>query len=352
MRMTRVLAALITAPLVGLVLSAPTAQADPDPKLSVVKVELNRSSVAVSSLNTVPVKLKVTGGYDSTDPGQANLTMHAYLKRTAGSGQNNILISTELKRTSGTTLSGTWEGNVNVPSTANGAFEVSGVLPGAFAPGSGDMTEPTPVPNPPKLTVAGSNIPKITARVLPDPVPFGSGFTIRWSVINGQTAKPYGTRLRVALQLDNECVESFGGSNALTDTNGYVSKTYPSSVADWLHCLLLPGDPAPNGWLSLVVNRPGIVSATPSKTSAPVGSIVPVNGTVVGAPAGCPVSLQRLYGATAWRSVGTAKVRQSSGRFVLNAQPPYKGFIPYRVSFPVCNRYRAGVSKTFTIKGV
>ncbi|WP_344149389.1 hypothetical protein [Kribbella yunnanensis] len=44
MRMTRVIAALLTAPLVGLVLSAPTAQADPNPDVSVVKAELNRSS--------------------------------------------------------------------------------------------------------------------------------------------------------------------------------------------------------------------------------------------------------------------------------------------------------------------
>ncbi len=236
------------------------------------------------------------------------------------------------------------EGNVNVPSTANGTFEVSGAMTGAWSPGSGDMTDPTPVPNPPKLTVTGTNIPKITARVLPDPVPFGSGFTIRWSVINGQTGKPYGTRLGVWVRLDNQCVESFGGSVQLTDTSGYFAKTYPSSVGGWTHRLLLPADPAPNGWLSIGINRPGIVAATPSKTSAPVGSIVPVNGTVAGAPTGRPVYLQRLYGATAWRNVGTAKVRRSSGRFVLNAQPSYKGNIPYRVSFPACYNYRAGAT--------
>jgi len=349
MRMTRVLAALITAPLVGLVLSAPTAQADPDPKLSVVKVELNRSSVAVSSLNTVPVKLKVTGGYNSTDPGQANLTMHAYLKRTAGSGQNNILISTELKRTSGTTLSGTWEGNVNVPSTANGTFEVIGVMTGTFSPGSGDMTDPTPVPNAPVLTVTGTNTPKITARVIPEGVPIGSGYTIRWSVINSQTAKPYGTRLKVWLPNDNGCVEQFGGPQAITDTNGYVSKAYPASLSNYVNCLQLPGYPAPIGALGLFVKRPITISATPSKTSAPVGAIVPVNGTVR-APT-CSVTLQRLYGATAWRNVGTAKVRQS-GRFTVNAQPAYKGYIPYRVFFPTCLTYASAKTKVFTIRGL
>jgi hypothetical protein len=210
-------------------------------------------------------------------------------------------------------VSGTWEGNVNVPSTANGTFEVSGVMTGQYFPGSGDMTDPTPAPSPPTLAVNGVHIPRITARVIPDPVPFGQGFTIRWSVIDSQTAKPYGTRLRV-----------------------------------WLR--MLPGVPAPNGWLSLFVNRPGIVSATPSKTSAPVGSIVPVNGSVAGAPHNCPVNLQRLYGATQWRTVSTANVRQS-GRYTVNAQPAYKGSIPYRVSFPACYNFTAGLSKTFSIRG-
>ncbi|GAB3941125.1 hypothetical protein GCM10029976_059920 [Kribbella albertanoniae] len=346
---TRFLAALLVAPLAALALTAPAAHADPDPDLSITKVELSRSSVAVSSLNTVPVKLTVTGGYDSSDPQNANLTLHAILKRTAGTGMENILTSMELFRTAGTTQNGTWEGNVNIPSTANGTFEAYGVMTGAFFPGSGSMTTETLVPNPPKLLITGTNQPKITARVLPDPLPFGQGYSIRWSVINGQTGKPYGTRLKVWLANDNGCVESFGGPEYLTDTNGYVTKAYPSSLADYGNCLLLPGNPAPNGGLGVIPNRPGIVTATPSKTSAPVGTIVPVNGTVAGAP-NCSINLQRLYGATAWRTVGTAQIRQS-GRFTVNAQPAYKGLIYYRVSFPGCFHFKSGVSKTFTIKG-
>ncbi|MFF1818986.1 hypothetical protein ACFVWG_16925 [Kribbella sp. NPDC058245] len=348
----RVVAALLVTPLAALALTTPAAQAYPDPKLTITKVELNKSSVAVSSLNTVPVKLTVTGGYNSTDPQDANLTLHAFLRRTAGTGMANLLISTELVRKTGDTQHGTWEGNVNVPSTANGTLEVSGVMTGAYTSiDTGDMTTETPAPNPPKLTVIGTNQPKITARVLPDPVPFGQGYSIRWSVINAQTAKPYGTRLKVWLADDNGCVENFGGPAVLTDTNGYLTKSYPASASDYGNCLLLPGDPAPVGGTNVHVNHPGIVSATPSKTSAPVGAIVPVNGTVAGAPTGCPVNLQRLYGATAWRNVGTAKVRQASGKFVLNAQPAYKGNIPYRVSFPACANFKAGVSKAFTIRG-
>ncbi|MFC9687027.1 hypothetical protein ACFTSF_00685 [Kribbella sp. NPDC056951] len=348
----RMIAALLVAPLIGLALTAPVAQAAPDPNLTVTAARIPRTTpVLVSSLNTVPVTVEVDAKYTWPDA-DPNTTLFGILERTAGSGQVNYLFTTPLKRYEGTTANGKWRGVVNVPSTANGKFELTGVMVGQFSPGSGDMTDPTPVPGvKPTLTVTGSNQPKITARVIPDPLPFGKGYSIRWSVINGQTGKAYGTKLRVWLANDNGCVESFGGPVYLTDTNGYVTKAYPSSLAEYGNCLLLPGNPAPNGGLNVRPNRPGIVTAAPFETSAPVGKIVPVHGQVAGQPFGCPVHLQRLYGATAWRTVSSARVRPASGVFTLQAQPPYKGLIYYRVSFPACYNYRAGVSKTFTIRG-
>ncbi|MFK4083419.1 hypothetical protein ACI2LF_04880 [Kribbella sp. NPDC020789] len=346
----RGLAALLVTPLAALVLSAPVAQAAPDPNLTVIQTRIIRSTpVAVSSLNAVPVTVEVDAKYTWPDADPAT-TLYAILHRTGGTGPLQYLFTMPLKRYAGTVQNGKWRGVVNVPSTANGQFTLTGVMVGQFWPGSGDMTDPTPVTGGPVLTVVGTNLPKITARVIPDPVPFGQGYAIRWSVINGQTGKAYGTRLRVWLANDNGCVENFGGPVYLTDTQGYVTKSYPSSLANYGNCLLLPGYPAPIGGRNVTVNRPGIVSATPSKTSAPVGSIVPVNGTVAGAPYRCAVNLQRLYGATAWRTVATANVRQS-GRFTVNAQPAYKGKIPYRVSFPRCYNFLAGVSRTFWITG-
>jgi hypothetical protein len=336
--------------MIALTLSATTAQADPSPYLAVTQARILRTTpVLVSSLNTVPVTIEVDAKYTGVDA-DPNMTLHGIFTRSAGTGQLRHLFTTALKRYSGTTQNGQWRGTVNVPSTANGQFQLDGVMVNPYWPGSDGMTDPTPVPSPPTLTVVGTNLPKVTSRVIPDPVPFGQGYAIRWSVINSQTAKPYGTRLRVALEYDTGCVESSGAPNALTDTNGYVTKSYPASITGGI-CLLLPSNPAPLGWGSASINRPGIVSATPSKTTAPVGTIVPVNGTVAGAPQTCPVNLQRLYGATAWRNVGTAKVRQS-GRFTVDAQPAYKGYIPYRVSFPACYNFRAGLSKTFTIRGI
>jgi hypothetical protein len=345
------MAALFTAPLVGLLLGAmPTAaQADPNPDLHVDSVTLNKTSVAVSGLNTAPVTVTVKGGYDSSsDP---DITFFVILERTGGTGQNTVMLSTNLPRTAGSVENGTWSGPLKVPSTANGTFKVSGVFAGAYNPGGGDTTDPTPYDGP-SIAVTGTHIPKITASVIPSVVPFGSNFKIRWAVTDSATGKPYGSRLKLIIESDNFCTDYVGPYETdLSDVNGVVTKSYGSSVGNLLQCLLLPGDPVAGGWLSFFVPRPGIVAATPSKTSAPVGSLVPVNGSVAGAPVNCPVNLQRLYGATQWRTVGTAKVR-SSGRFTVNAQPAYQGQIPYRVSFPACNNYVAGVSKTFYIRGL
>ena len=76
-----------------------------------------------------------------------------------------------------------------------------------------------------------------------------------------------------------------------------------------------------------------------------------MNGSVAGAPSNCKVNLQRLYGATQWRTVSSAKVRQS-GRFTVNAQPAYKGQIPYHVSFPACANFVSATSKVFSIRGL
>jgi hypothetical protein len=346
----RVLVTLLAASVVGFSLvGAPAVQAATDPKLKVTDVAISRTAVAVSGLNTVPVQIRVRGGYDSTDPADANLTLVAFLERTGGTGPLTLMISTTLLRVSGTTPDGVWAGPVNVPSTANGTFKVSGVRTGPFLPGGGSMIDPTPF-NGPTLAVAGFHLPKFSAKVTPKVVPFGSGFSITWAVADSATGKPYGTRLRVLLAVDADCLEG-GGQPFLTSTAGLVTKAYPASAADTFQCLRIPGNPISIAGIALTVARPGIVSAVPSRASAPVGTVVPVNGNVLGPPVGCLVHLQRLMGATQWRTVSSGSVR-ASGRFTVTAQPAYKGLIPYRVYFPTCHRYQAGLSRTFYIRGL
>ncbi|MEU4196752.1 hypothetical protein AB0E69_32945 [Kribbella sp. NPDC026611] len=350
----RVVTALMTASMVGVLLVGATpAQAAPDPLLHVTKVTLNRTSVAVSGLNTVQVQVTVTGSYDSSDPLDANIPVVVWFRRTAGVGTLPYLVSTDLKLQAGTTIqNGVWIGPVNVPSTANGTMTVYGVTPGSYF---GRQFQPMPVdPTPvagPALAVTGLHPPKLTAKVIPPVVTVGSGFSITWAVTDATTGAAYGSGIRVLLGYDNECVEDAGGIIARTGTNGLVTHAYPASQAQGVNCLRIQGAPIDIAGLGVGVARLGLVSAAPSKPAAPVGTIVPVNGSVSGAPYNCPVVLQRLYGRTQWRGVSTAKVRQS-GRFTVNAQPAYRGLIPYRVYFPKCYQWQISISGTFTIRGL
>jgi hypothetical protein len=214
------------------------------------------------------------------------------------------------------------------------------------------MTTPTPYAGP-TLAITGTHQPKITASVSPKLVPYNTPYSIKWAIVDAQTGRPYGSKLHVVLGIDNTCAEYFGpGSTDLTGTDGTVTKAYGAADSYAVNCLLLPGNPASVGGLGLVVARPvtkPTVTAVPSRTSAPVGAVVPVNGSVYTVQAGCKVNLQRLYGATQWRSVSTGAVR-TSGRYTVNAQPAYKGSIPYRTYVPACSSI-AAFSKAFYIRG-
>ncbi|MFI5691582.1 hypothetical protein ACIA58_07065 [Kribbella sp. NPDC051586] len=351
MRMRPVVAALATVPLAGLFLGAAqtAAQADPDPNLTITQVALDRTSVAVSGLNTYPINVTVKGGYDSTEPGDQNLVLNVVLERTGGTGTRNDIVSADLKRTAGTLQNGTWTGRLNVASTANGTFKVTGVMTGPYGgPDPGTPVDPTPYSGQ-TITVKGTNLPKITAAANPRVVPFGKPYSITWAVTNTATGKPYGSRIPIGLGVDVPCAE--GGSPLYrTGTNGVITKSYTADDAGALNCAHIYADPYYIVGQWLFPARPTAVAAVPSKTSVRVGTIVPVNGSVAHMTGSCPVQLQRLYGRTQWRAVSSAKVRQS-GRFTVNAQPSYKGLIPYRVYVPACEPFVAGVSKSFTIQG-
>ncbi|MBB5981870.1 hypothetical protein [Kribbella solani] len=352
MRMMRALspltAALLAVPLAGLLPSG-AAQAAPDPNLTITQVTLDRTSVAVSGLNTYPINVTVKGGYRSSEPGDQGLVLNVVLDRTGGTGSRNDIVSADLKRTEGTLANGTWTGRLNVASTANGTFKVVGVMTGPYgAPNPGTPVDPTPYSGQ-TITVKGTNLPRISASVNPRVVPFGKPYTITWAVTNTATGKPYGSRIPIGLGVDVPCAE--GGSPMYrTGTNGVITKAYTANDAGALNCAHIMADPYYIVGQWLFPARPTAVAAAPTKTSAPVGTVVPVNGSVAYMTGACPVQLQRLYGRTAWRTVSNGKVRQS-GRFTVNAQPSYKGVITYRVYVPACQPFVAGVSKSFSIRG-
>ncbi|MGZ0149749.1 hypothetical protein ACXJJ3_21990 [Kribbella sp. WER1] len=350
MRIYRVLTALTAIPLAGGLLGGvPAAHAAPDPYLTVSQVTLDRTSVAVSGLNTYPVNVTVKGGYHSGNSADDDVVLNVLLERTGGTGARTDIASTDLKRTAGTIENGTWTGRLNVASTANGTFKVAGVATGPYGgPIAGDPVDPTPYSGQ-TLTVKGTNQPRITAAVNPRVVPWGKPYSITWAVTNSATGKPYGSQLPIHLGVDVPCAEG-GGPVYRTGTNGVITKSYTAADGDFKNCALLYTDPYYIAGQWLDVARPAVVSAVPSRASAPVGTVVPVNGSVYRVSRSCPVQLHRLYGASQWRSVGTGTVRQS-GRFTLNAQPAYRGSIAYRAYFPACGNIVAGSSKTFYIRG-
>ncbi|GAA0586899.1 hypothetical protein GCM10009534_21420 [Kribbella sandramycini] len=304
---------------------------------------MDKTSVAVSSLNTVPVTVTVEGSYEDTQ------TVYVQFKRISGTGPANEFSSMPLQLVDGDGTPGVWRGTANVPSTLNGTIEPAAVDVLELVQGQ-PTSSPAPVANPPALVVNGVHVPKFTSVLTPAVVPYDKPWSVRYTVIDSQTGKPYGTRLKLWFGIEERCLEANEHEEVLSDTSGNFTRSFPANrYGDWTSCMKLPGKPGGIARLVTRVKRPAAISAAPSKTSAPVGTIVPVNGIVVQGNY-CQVALQRLYGATAWRTVSTTKVRISD-RFTLNAQPAYKGNISYRAYLPPCYDKVAGSTKPFIIRG-
>jgi hypothetical protein len=350
-RSTRVVIAAL-AVIGSTLVAAPAAQGWIDPDLSVTSVTLGRASVAVSGMNMVAVPVTLKASYAASVPPGNKKVLGVVLNRSGGVGPIDFLVAGELVRTAGTAQNGTWTGSLKVPSTANGTFKVSGVVEGDSYDGDNDGSKPSPTPFAgPSIAIRGVHIPKIGVSVVPRVVPFGAPYQIRAAIYDSTTGKAYGTRILLQVVRSNLCAEYDAGSK-YTNTAGLLVTNFEGSGGDVNHCVRVRGPYVDQLAFHFYPLRPGIVSAAPAKTSAPVGEIVPVNGSVKGGyfPTPRPVALQRLDGSV-WHVVSTATVRQS-GRITLTAQPARAGNITYRVSLPAFAYYQAGVSKTFVIRGI
>jgi hypothetical protein len=317
--------------------AVPTASAEPDPALTITSMTMSRTSVAVNGLDTVPVTIMVTGSF--TEDPDTDLT--AVLKAQDPRADN---LYPQLHRVSGTDDHATWRGEAYVPSMANGSLKLVGAVAQTYESWRWVpwVTE-TPYDGG-TLTVKGTHIPKVTGVQVPKPAPYNKPFKVKWTVTDSATGKPYGTRVK--MNAGGGEAGCHLGDAVLTGTDGVVSTPGDGEYT----CLHFPLGPTQYYGMVVQTQWARTVAAAPSKTSAKVGTIVPVNGT--SAPQGnCTVDLQRLYGASQWRTVGSTKIR-TSGRFTLNAQPSYKGKIPYRVLVPSCYGFVAASTKPFTITGV
>ncbi|WP_405063210.1 hypothetical protein OG474_16675 [Kribbella sp. NBC_01505] len=348
MKTRTILTALGVVTLMGTALSAVPATAEPL-DLQVQSVTFDKTSVSVSGLKTAPVTVTLKATYKL---GKPNQPMYAEFESYDSQFASTWVVSEPLKLIDGTGTDGTWQGIVNVPSTADGNLRatgaVAGVYTGTYSDGKYDSA---PIWGP-KFAVQGLHVPRITRTVSANPVPFGKPYSITWKIIDTSTGKPYGTRLTVLATKGPSCLEVKGSPGAArTNAAGALVVNYAAADADQLNCLLIPTTQAPSEIYALAPNRPGVVAATPEKTSAKVGTTVAVNGKVYGFTYECTVNLQRLSGKTQWRTQSSAKVRVN-GRYTLAAPITAKGAGTFRVQFPACHQVLAGVSKNFTITGV
>ncbi len=208
------LRALLVASLMGAVLStAPIAHAEPTAGLTITDVRLSRSQVAVTGLNTVLVTVEADGGFDgpSADP---NLVLYATFGRDSGPGTYSF-VPAAMTRYEGTTQHGKWRGVAHVRSTASGIYAVDGLSTGLGADGS--LPNYTTVIGP-KLTIKGTGQPSITARFVPEVVPVGQPYKVSWSVLNADTRKPYGTKLKVVMGQGADCERNQGRPELSTTT--------------------------------------------------------------------------------------------------------------------------------------
>jgi hypothetical protein len=350
--MTKLTALVGTVSMAAVLLTAPSAVAvpntaqTPDPNLIIKSVTLGRSTVLVSGLNRFAVGVTVKAEYVADGP-QDPLALNVYLKRTGGVGPLGYMVAGYLELTAGTVRDGTYTGTLSVPSTANGTFTVEWVMRGSLHL---DIPQSYALFAGPSIAVTGVHVPKLVAQVIPRVVPFGSPYQVKTAIYDSATGKPYGTRIPVGLAADDILCHLSAINSGRTNTAGILYTSFPAASANPSNCIRVLGPAFDTINLFFLPLRPGIVGVTPSKTSVPVGTVVPVNGTVADAPENCAVLLQRLHGRTVWRLASQGAVRWS-GRFTVRAQPPNRGNNSYRAYFPTCGRYQAGYSRTFAIQG-
>lgn len=254
-----------------------------DPELVVRSVALDRSTVRVSGLATVPVRVTVQASKtkQNVDAG----SIYVLFTRTAGQEPGEEAPESrlvELTLSAGTPSDGTFVGTTPIPSTMNGTFAVTRVYPWIDFLGGVDV-EPVDVDGP-SLAVVGTHIPKLTVTNSPMPVPVGAR-TYRFGgrLVDRDTGAGYGKPVRVAIGTDSVCVESSPSESVITDRRGYFWSRRSGDEKDLLHCAAI--DPT-NHWITYVVARGHWIEvrpwvhATPATSRARVGRPVQVTGSV------------------------------------------------------------------------
>lgn len=242
--------------------------------------------------------------------------------------------------TSGTRSDGVWTMTFYVSSTMDGSWHL------ALAESCSSAAN-YPVGDGPTFTITGHHQPRLTWGTDPAVVRAADPYaTVKGRVYDADTGAGM-PGLTVGRDEDVNCIfdYDYGASPSFhfrtkTNSNGYYA--FPSTAVGYnaFQCIGVIGTVTrnPDGYTVYPVfrgyamkYRPSVFARARAATIA-AGTIDPVDGSVVGGTAGCRVELQRLYGASQWRTVSPGRLRDSL-RFTVSAQPP-AGRWHYRVLSP------------------
>jgi hypothetical protein len=325
----------------------------------VSQVRYSTPSITLSGLALAPFSVTLRVQASPPLPSTQHGDLLFVMQRSGGQGQQSIL---DLCGTlvSGDGADGQWIGTIPMASTDDGSWTLTAVDSGAGCGGFENMPVPHPVVGEPILTVTGSHQPVVTFATVPDPVPLTlAAFTVAGRVSDRDTGQPYAG---VTVTWAGVCKNDLFGASARSDAAGHFAITQSAGSVELydLNCVVTLYSVVDQFNPQFYTNQGfqprllAAVTAVPSQTTVRVGTIVPVNGTVTGFSAQCPLALQRLHGATAWRTVSTGYVR-TSGRYTVLAQPPNRGYNIYRTYMPACTLvfvdFAPATSRAFAITG-
>jgi len=339
--------------------SAPAAAAAADttaPRLR--SIELSRSAVTVSGLQTVLVGVRVrltddTGVQVIADPVEGN-----YWPTVSFGGPGAVVL---LTRTEGTPQDGIWTGQLPITSAWTGLAKTTKIQ--AYDVGMKNLldVDPNTVIDAPSVTVQSSHRPGVDLTFSPEPLPAGRPVTEQIRVWDIDTGLAW-PNAPLVVGYEVGCFEAFAGRLSVhTNAAGIFRRTVPGTQTQFQHCAWVPGLAevnAPPGFLNptmiaydaqSVRARRFTVGAAPAKAAVAAGTNVDVNGVVTPVKPSKTLQLQRLSGAT-WKTVNTGTVR-SSGRYTIVATPPGRATYAYRVYAPGDADTVGATSKAFTIRG-
>ncbi len=353
--------------LAGLVISATPSLSSgldaPGEDFEVSEIRLSTAAITVSGMDLGAVEIRVTGGFRA----ETNDTELALIFAPSGASSPEQRWVARLRNVDGTARKGTWSGTLSVPATASGPLRATTLVQASCLDQQTACT-PQSVTGP-TLQVTATHIPRLWAQVRPWPLPVSaSRYEVVGSLVDSETGLGFRTPVRVALARDTDCANSTlaGLSRTATpDRRGefrfVVTGSLTTNISSpsqgalsklQLHCILAAagtttGGKGGSGTGMGSVNAPVVLrtkapfllkasaTAAPSRRWVRLGTAVTITGRSQNNLE--PVTLQRLFGRSAWRTVTTFEPGVL-GRFRLVTTPPTKGVMVYRT-------YQAGTTE-------